>query len=242
MKNLITGFAIAVLIVCAVLLFLQHQAQEKLRADNEGLTQQLAQLKTDSESLSNRLATAGDSKQMPDAQFNELLKLRGEVGLLRNQVIEIGKLREENQQLRKEVKGTLQGQIQLPTQGQYEWHQTNTFNAAKLIELGMIMFAGANNDRFPTNFTQISNLTEGMTNQTSGIGTEAFEFLNAGCLANNQNANKIILREQTPFRTTDGKWTRTYGFGDGHAEVQISEDGNFDAFEQKHLVSPSPNQ
>jgi prepilin-type processing-associated H-X9-DG protein len=80
-----------------------------------------------------------------------------------------------------------------------------------------------------------------MTNQTSGIGTEAFEFVSAGLLANNQNANKIILREQIPFRTTDGKWARTYGFGDGHVEVQISDDGNFDTFEQKHMV-PAPNQ
>jgi hypothetical protein len=141
----------------------------------------------------------------------------------------------ENQSLQQQT-------TQLPTQGQYEWHQTNTFNAAKLIELGMIMFASDNNNRFPTNFSQISNLTEGMTNQTSGIGTEAFEFVNTGCFFNNQNANKIILREQIPFRTADGKWARTYGFGDGHVEVQTSEDGNFDAFEQQHMVSPPPNQ
>jgi hypothetical protein len=57
----------------------QHQAQEKLRAENESLTQQIAQLKTDNESLSNRLAAVGDSKSLTDEQLNELLRLRSEV-------------------------------------------------------------------------------------------------------------------------------------------------------------------
>jgi predicted nuclease with TOPRIM domain len=99
MKNVLLGFAAAIVIVCAAFLFLQHQAQEKLRAENESLAQQFAQLQTDNESLSNRLATVGDSKSLTDEQFNELLKLRGEVGKLRQQTNELGKLREENRQL-----------------------------------------------------------------------------------------------------------------------------------------------
>jgi precorrin-2 methylase len=235
------GISALVVAGAATALVIQHQTQIKLRDENESLQQQIAQLKTDNEGLSNHLAAAGDSQKLKDEQLEELLKLRGEVGTLRRQIGELGKIQEQNQQLRKEVMAARQEQIQLPTQGQYEWHQTNTMNAARLIELGMIMFAGDNNDQFPTNFSQISSLTKGMTNQTSGIGTEAFEFVSAGLLANNQNANKIILREQIPFRTTDGKWARTYGFGDGHVEVQISDDGNFDTFEQKHMV-PAPNQ
>src|SRR5271156_5416380 len=54
----------------------QNQTQEKLRAENELLQQQVAQLKTDSESFSNRLASAGDSKSLTDEQLNELMKLR----------------------------------------------------------------------------------------------------------------------------------------------------------------------
>jgi hypothetical protein len=63
------------------------------------LSQQLAQLQTDSENFSNRLAEIGDGKKLSDEQFNELLKLRGEVGMLRQQTNEIGKLRAKNQQL-----------------------------------------------------------------------------------------------------------------------------------------------
>jgi hypothetical protein len=86
MKNLIAGFAVALLIVCAVLLFLQHQAREKLRAEDELLRQQIAQLKMDNENLSNLAAQTKNSQSLPDEQFAELLKLRGEVGVLRRQL------------------------------------------------------------------------------------------------------------------------------------------------------------
>jgi RNA polymerase sigma factor (sigma-70 family) len=235
------GLSAILVASAATALVVQHQTQNTLRGENQSLQQQIAQLKTDNANFSNPLANVGDSKKLPDDQFNELLKLRGEVGVLRRQVAGLGKLREENQQLRNEVMAS-QPQVRLPTQAQTEWHTTNSMNAARLIELGMIMFAGDNSNQFPTNFSQFSNLTDGMTNQTSGIGTEAFEFINAG-LEDNQNArDKIILREQMPFRTPEGKWARTYGFGDGHVEVQVSADGNFEAFEQQHMASPPPNQ
>jgi hypothetical protein len=99
MKNLKAGFVGAGLITLAILFLLQHQAQEKLRVENAVLAQQLTGLETDNESLSNRLAAAGDARSFSDKEHNELLKLRGEVGLLRRQTNEFGKVREENQQL-----------------------------------------------------------------------------------------------------------------------------------------------
>jgi RNA polymerase sigma factor (sigma-70 family) len=80
-------FAFSALVIAAVAtaFILQHQAQERLRAENETLTEQLAQIQTDKESLSNRLAAIGNSKPRSDEQFNELLRLRGEVTRLRQQ-------------------------------------------------------------------------------------------------------------------------------------------------------------
>ncbi len=77
---------ISALVVAGVTtaLVVQHQTQTKLHAENGSLQQQIAQLQTDNESFSNRLATAGDAKKLSDGQFNELLKLRGEVTQLRN--------------------------------------------------------------------------------------------------------------------------------------------------------------
>lgn len=80
------GVSALVLAGAATALVVQHQTQTKLRAENESLTQQVAQLKADNESLSNQLAAVGDSKSLSDAKLNELLKLRAEVGALRRQL------------------------------------------------------------------------------------------------------------------------------------------------------------
>ena len=79
------GIGALVVVGAATALVVQHQGQEKLRADNESLVQQLAQIQADNESLSNHLAVAANPKSLSDEQFNELLKLRGEVTRLRQQ-------------------------------------------------------------------------------------------------------------------------------------------------------------
>jgi RNA polymerase sigma factor (sigma-70 family) len=79
------GIGAIVVAAVATAFVLLNQAQKNLRAENELLRQQIAQLQTDNESLSNRLAVAANSKSLSDEQFNELLKLRGEVTRLRQQ-------------------------------------------------------------------------------------------------------------------------------------------------------------
>ncbi|MEI9961545.1 MAG: hypothetical protein WDM76_10580 [Limisphaerales bacterium] len=73
------------------------------------MQQQIAQLQSANGSLFNRPAAAGDSKKLPDEQFNELLRLRGEVGSLRTQNSELKKLQNENLKLSRKV-GMLEGE------------------------------------------------------------------------------------------------------------------------------------
>ncbi len=78
----------------------QHQVERRLVSENESFQRQLermTQLEADNERLSNLLAQANSA--LPNAQFTELLKLRGEIGLLRQQTKELQILREQNQQL-----------------------------------------------------------------------------------------------------------------------------------------------
>ena len=96
------GLSALVIAGTATALVIQHQVQEKLRAENESLTQQIAQLNTDNENLSVRL-TAGNFKSLSDMQINELLKLRGEVGMLHQQTNELRQLREEALSLRSQI-------------------------------------------------------------------------------------------------------------------------------------------
>jgi len=85
MTKLKLGFSALVIASATTALVIQHQTQTKLGAENESLTQQIAQLKTDNESLSNRLAATGGSKLLSDNQLNELLKLRNEAMRLKKE-------------------------------------------------------------------------------------------------------------------------------------------------------------
>ena len=67
----------------------QAKQNSKLLKENESQQQSIAQLKLESESLSNRLPVVADAKTLPDEQFNELLRLRGQVGVLRRQKAEL---------------------------------------------------------------------------------------------------------------------------------------------------------
>ncbi len=102
--NMITAtklkLSLAVLIVAggATVFVLQQQAQSNLRGENAALQQLLRQLESDNESLSNRLTSLSTAQQLSKDQFIELLKLRGEVGRLRNQA---GVLSPENLALSK---------------------------------------------------------------------------------------------------------------------------------------------
>jgi RNA polymerase sigma factor (sigma-70 family) len=79
--------AIAVMGV-ATPLVIQYQTQAKLRDENTSLKQQVAeqaQLAQENQHLSNQLAEVKSVGLLSEAQRSELMRLRGEVGALRNQ-------------------------------------------------------------------------------------------------------------------------------------------------------------
>ena len=220
---------------------IQHQVQEKLRVDNAALAQQLAQMQNDNESLLNRLAAAGNSKSLSDEQFNELLKLRGEVGMLRKQVLELKELREENRRISKELADANQTFQSLPSpeQALFNKKRIETINNSKEIELAMRVFAGDNNNAFPTNLIQVVGDSKELPQSWTNI-IDNFELVNVG-MTNGQYPEAILIREKNSRQSPNGKRERVYGLADGSAWVQISDVGNFDAYEQQHSI-PSPNQ
>jgi len=219
----------------------QHQAQEKLRGDYAALQQQVMQLQTDNQSLSNRLATTGDSKKLSDDQFNELLKLRGEIGVLRGQNSQLTRLEEENRQLRsaQPVQGTSSKPASEAEQEQKFMMQE--MNYAKQGTLGVIMFQADNDSNSPTNFLQVESYCSG-TNFLDALMAK-FDLLPAGAATNIAVPSAtIVLKEKQAWQTIDGKWAKVYGFADGHAELHTEADGHFDGWESERCVSLPKNQ
>lgn len=90
-----------VTVALALWLAAEHQALRARTAEHQLLGQQLQQmadLAAQNEQLSNELATRRSSEPLPHDQFMELLRLRGEVGGLKQKQTDLDKARKENQQ------------------------------------------------------------------------------------------------------------------------------------------------
>jgi len=102
-KAKLTLFGMVVVGAVAIPLVLQHLAQVRLRAENVSLRQRLAQLDqlaNENERLSNLLAQSDSAQSsLPTDEMHEILRLRGEVGRLRQENQDIAKQREDKRQL-----------------------------------------------------------------------------------------------------------------------------------------------
>jgi RNA polymerase sigma factor (sigma-70 family) len=85
--------AIVVAGVATPLVIQQHQAQAILRAENESLRQQVAEVKAERARPANPVTQETGSQTLPSEQFNELLRLRGEVTRLRADSRELAQLK-----------------------------------------------------------------------------------------------------------------------------------------------------
>jgi RNA polymerase sigma factor (sigma-70 family) len=229
--NLKLGLGALVIASATTALVIQHQTQEKLRTENESLTQQIAQLKTDNENFSNQPANVSNLKKLPDDRLNELLQLRSEVGELQQQASEARqKARVAEQKLA----------TALSAKAQFALHQAATMSAAKQVGLAMRRFSIDHENQFPTNFLQLTNeLGNSFTIQ--GIDVFSLDFVNAGAVSLD-HPNMVALRERLARQAPDGTWSRIYGFADGSVQTATSNDGNFEAWEKANTYSVPPNQ
>jgi hypothetical protein len=236
MKNLKAGLIVVVVIAGAILLSIQHQAQEKLRAENESLSQQIAQLQTDNESLSNRLAAIGEANSLTDEQLNELLRLRGQVGVLRQQ-------NKSSEQFRAESLEASQA-LDL-VRG--KWLDTD--NAEVDLNEAFNSYWEKHNQMLPTAFDQLKDYFP--TDSPSYFALrDKFEFMSNVPVKRELTTNgfwsaKILFRERVSRQKSSGSdQVKIYGFTDGEVFEMSSNwlktayNLDFDAFEQQHLLSP----
>ena len=182
---------VAVIMITAVIigLIVQQRAQEKLRAENESLAQQIVQLRTDNESLSNLVVQAKSLQSLPKEQFNELLKLRGEVGVLHRQAGELGKLREENQRLQAASRAKSSQPAGVDAKEQQQQAVMLKLNNARQGILAFIMFVDDNGQQFPTNFAQDSRFLK--RDELAQLETK-FDILYQGSITNISNPATTI--------------------------------------------------
>ncbi len=233
MTKLKAGIISAVVIAGAAIPFaVQERSQTRLRADNRALRRQVDQLTADNDRLSNLLTQANSSGSLPKEQLSELMKLRGEVGLLRKHTNQLGKLREENRRSQTslaESEQSSQSSEDDPAAEQQEQMLHAKLNDSKALMFSFLMNALDNQNQFAKNLDQIP--TPGLT------GTNDFEIVYRGSLDSLTNKSSVIaIREKQAWQLTDGRWVKTYGFADGTAQIHVEPDGNFEAWEKDHMI------
>ena len=103
----------------AIWMVMEHQARLRLRDENKTLRQQLAQmasLSAENERLANLVSRVTHSRTGSDDQLRELLRLRGEVGVLREQSKELDILRNQSRQPRTSLDSSLKAQSAAPAE------------------------------------------------------------------------------------------------------------------------------
>jgi hypothetical protein len=220
-------------------LVVQHQAQTRLHEENTSLHRQLTQLQADNESLSNRLTATGDGKPLSDEQMNELLKLRGEVGMLRKQVNEFQK--SEQNRARMEREAATKSEVEFaPAKLQFEANETKSVNDIKRIGIAFHLFAGDHQNQFPTNINEVDLSYFGSTNLIE-FAQDQVELVNVNISNLKTYPQAILMRERTARQDPDGKWRRIYCLADGSVQTATSDNGNFDVWEKQNTFSPPTN-
>jgi RNA polymerase sigma factor (sigma-70 family) len=215
-------------------LVMQYHMLQQLRAERELLTQQLAQLKSENDNLSNHAVPIDNSKSLTEEQLHELLKLRGEAGMLRQNV---GKLAQAHEKTPSQTASDQNKTIPVSPQEYFKLHRLDLINASKQIGLGMVMYANDHNNQFPTNINEVTTYLN-TTNFPGNIGLDVFELVNVGTAR--LSGQMLMLRESSPRQSPQGKWERVYGMTDGAVQLQSSADGNFDAWEQQFAPPSNP--
>ena len=230
-------------------LVIQHQTQTRLRAENQSLRQRVDDLAGENARLSNPGAPA-NSSQLSKDQLSELMKLRGEVGLLRRQTNELGRLWEENRRLQASLARATQnaGQSQIDTATEQEKQEAiakQQFIAkmgyARHWVLAFHEYAGAHQGQAPASFDQAATFLPDQARDETMLATNQFEIVYQGSLnAITNPATIIVLRENEPQPVLTSGQVRTYGFADGHSEVHKTDDGNFEPWEKQHMIPAAP--
>jgi hypothetical protein len=224
---------VAVAVSVFVPLAIHHQAQVRLRGENESLTrqtQQLEQLRSENERLSGLAA----ERAAVAAQQQEMQKLRAEAMALRLQTNDLAR-EEKRSPKRAEPKSPLHAKEEAMMK----------LNYGKNWAVAFHQYAQQHEGKFPAEFEQAASFVAASVTEQSDVTPDQFEIVFRGAPSDLASPQDIILlreKEAWAVASSDGgpvKWGKTYTFVDGHCEIRTEPENNFEAYEQQHMQQPT---
>ena len=198
------GVAAVAIIGATATIMVQHQSTTRLRATNESIRQQLTQLASDNENLSNQLVNANqlDNVRKPASlsqdQLNELLKLRGEIGVFRRQNSELAKFRQESQGLQSTMASGPTNSDQLSDEDRFTLQQTHAVSAINNLLEALESYSTNHGGAYPDNLDQL-NLAGDLKSLDLGgdLSLKDFEILTNPYT--DPQGSKYIVGTRTPM-------------------------------------------
>ncbi len=195
---------ILVILVAAALLVRREHLQGRFREQDQALARQaerITQLEAENERLSNLVVQASKNVAAPQDPSRELLRLRGEVGVLRRQTNELGTLRQENATLSQAAAQSATNQ--LPAEDQLIIRQTHAVDAITTLLQALKDYTTNHAGQFPANLDQLTaSGALGATNLPGNLGPNDFEFTPAA--GADPQGSQPILRLRVPIPRPGG--------------------------------------
>ena len=226
---------------------LQQLSARRLRAENVELRQRADTAAEDARLARGTAAGTADAAARQQPLSAELLRLRGEVGQLRQQLAGARRAEAAARKLGPAPSGPTEAEAEEAT----KVFAIRRMDAVKLLVSGLHMFAADHDGRFPDSLEGIvhelassEELPEVAVEALRVFGPENtrpddFEMMFNGLLKDIRNpSSAIVLREREAWQNSKGGWMRTYGFADGHSEIHRSDSGDYSAWEAEHQVRP----
>ena len=222
-----------VLVGAAASMVVLHGAQAARRAQDESLRQQSAELarqQAENERLAGLLPAGASRANTP----GELANLRSQVESLRSQTNSL-----EQQRRLRAAKIPAAAPSALESLEEDRKSAIGRMNYTKQWLLAFLMYSSEHQDQYPASFEAAQSFLPKQASADTNFTTGQFEILYQGPMSSiTKPALFVLLREKQARHNSDGRWSRAYGFADGHAELPNSPDGNFDAWEKRHIVTP----
>lgn len=214
----------------------QHQDLKRLEQEGAVLKKQAAELSDKLEQLKHPPTVTMSAQVLTDAERLELLRLRGEMGLMRDQLANSKRRQEDLKDSYKLVVSALDKETVAKIERE---HLNQTMMNAKQWLVAFQMYATENKDRFPTAFEQTKDfMGDGKGQEILKKVIEQFEFFPIPDLKDSSPTDLVILRGN-PIQLSSGSWMKVYGFADGHVEALDSVNGDFTTTEvTRKLVYP----
>lgn len=201
MANAKLKLTVATLLVAGAVstLVVQHQSKAKLREENQSYRQQIAQLTADHANPASNVASVTEPAPMPGDQFQELLRLRGEVGTLRQQTNDLARLLQQKQDSLSRAEAQSQAVTnQISGEDQYILRQTHASDAVRTMLIAIKEYTSNHGGQYPASFddlTAAGSLQK--TNFAGNLGLDDFTMEKEGTL--DFESNRICLSLRVPI-------------------------------------------